>query len=108
MLERVDARTFDERILGADGPVLVDFTAAWCPPCRLLEPILDDLAERHPALPVLRLDVDRDVAVAARYGVMAFPTLILFDRGEEAARLVGLRPLRRLEADLAAWLPAAV
>ena len=104
-VENVDDATFDERVRGAEGPVLVDFTAAWCPPCRRLEPILDELAERQPWLTVLRLDVDRNVTAATRHGVLAFPTMILFEDGNEATRLVGLRPLRQLEQELGSFAP---
>jgi thioredoxin 1 len=106
VIEQIDGASFDERVRGQQGPVLVDFTAAWCAPCRRLEPILDELAERQPSLTVLRLDVDRDVEVASRHGVLAFPTLVLFEDGQEEKRLIGLRSLRQLEGELADWLPA--
>jgi thioredoxin 1 len=97
--------TFAAEVLEAEGPVLVDFTAAWCPPCRVMEPILSDLArERAADLRVVRLDVDANQATAARYGVLSMPTFLLFRDGAPVLKLVGARPRRRLEADLATAL----
>ena len=105
-LEGVTGATFAERVLGAAGPVLVEFTAAWCPPCRALAPVLADLArEQAGRLAIVALDVDRDPEVAARYGVMSFPTLILFRDGQPVQQLIGARPkaalLRALAPSLA-------
>ena len=96
--------TFAAEVLETEGPVLVDFTAAWCPPCRVMEPILSDLAAERADLRVVRLDVDANQATAARYGVLSMPTFLLFRAGEPVLKLVGARPRRRLEADLAAAL----
>jgi thioredoxin 1 len=96
--------TFTAEVLEAEEPVLVDFTAAWCPPCRVMEPILADLAAERADLRVVSLDVDSNQATAARYGVLSMPTFLLFRGGEPVLKLVGARPRRRLEADLAAAL----
>ena len=93
--------TFDEVVAGSDRPVLVDFTAAWCPPCRAIAPVLDQIAvELADSLVVASLDVDHNLATANRYGVMAMPTLILFVAGEERLRLLGARGKGRLLAEL--------
>jgi thioredoxin len=96
--------TFTAEVLEAEEPVLVDFTAAWCPPCRVMEPILADLAAERADLRVVSLDVDANQATAARYGVLSMPTFLLFRGGEPVLKLVGARPRRRLEADLASAL----
>jgi thioredoxin 1 len=95
---------FTSEVLEAEGPVLVDFTAAWCPPCRVMEPILADLAAERADLRVVRVDVDDNQETAARYGVLSMPTFMLFRDGAPVLTLVGARPRRRLEADLAAAL----
>lgn len=97
--------TFDELVGSSDRPVLVDFTAAWCGPCRQLEPVLAAIAdEQADRLVVGSIDVDVHLASAQRYGVMSFPTLIVFQDGEEQRRLVGARGKGRLLEDLAPHL----
>lgn len=97
--------TFDERIAG-DTPVLVDYWAEWCAPCRAIHPILEEIAnEKSGSLEVVKLNVDEHPDIARRYGVMSIPTLMLFAKGEEKARLVGARAkeqlLREIEPHLA-------
>jgi thioredoxin 1 len=92
---------FAAEVLEAEQPVLVDFTAAWCPPCRVMKPVLAELAAERPDLRVVQLDVDEEQRTAAQYGVLSMPTFILFRNGSEVKRLVGARPKRRLEAELA-------
>jgi thioredoxin 1 len=95
---------FAAQVLEADVPVLVDFWAAWCPPCRVMHPILDELAGDRDDLRVVSIDVEANQATAARYGVLSMPTFLLFRDGEPVLRLVGSRPRRRLEEELSAVL----
>jgi thioredoxin 1 len=82
---------FDEQVLASPVPVLVDFTAAWCSPCRALEPIVDRIArEQQGAVRVARIDVDEAPATAARFGIRGMPTVVAFVGGRERARHVGL------------------
>jgi thioredoxin 1 len=92
---------FAAEVLESERPVLVDFTAAWCPPCRVMKPVLDELAAEREDLRIVQLDVDAQQRTAAEYGVLSMPTFILFRDGREVQRLVGARPRRRLEAELA-------
>jgi thioredoxin 1 len=92
---------FAAEVLESERPVLVDFTAAWCPPCRVMKPVLAELAAERDDLRVVQLDVDAEQRIAAEYGVLSMPTFILFRDGREVQRLVGARPRRRLEAELA-------
>ena len=92
---------FAAEVLESERPVLVDFTAAWCPPCRVMKPVLDELAAEREDLRIVQLDVDAEQRTAAEYGVLSMPTFILFRDGREVQRLVGARPRRRLEAELA-------
>lgn len=80
-------------VISGDKPVLVDFWAAWCMPCRMVSPILDEIAqERQGAVTVAKLNVDENPAVAAQYGVMSIPTIIRFEHGQEISRVVGALP----------------
>ena len=97
--------TFDEEIKGASTPVLVDFWAEWCGPCKVIAPILDEIAsEQAGKLTVAKLNVDNAPDVARRFGVMSIPTLILFNDGEPAKRVVGAKPKAALLDELAEYL----
>ena len=88
----VTAENFEEKVLRADKPVLVDFWAAWCTPCRMLAPLVSQIAEENAdRLYVGKADVDEQGALAARYGISSIPCLILFKNGQEAARTVGVQ-----------------
>ena len=97
--------TFDEEIRGADVPVLVDFWAEWCGPCKMVAPILDEIAgEQNGKLRIGKLNVDDNPGVAQRFEVMAIPTLILFKDGEVQKRLVGAKGKGQLLQELHEFL----
>ena len=104
-VREVTTATFDRQVAAGTGAILVEFTADWCPPCRVLAPILDEIArEQAGKLTILALNVDHDPAIANRFGVMSFPTLILFRDGQPLKQLVGARPKHSLLRELAAYL----
>ena len=108
-LRTVDETTFDELVLRADKPVLVDFWAEWCPPCHQIAPVLAQIgAERNEQLTVVKLNSDENPSVSSRYRVMALPTLMLFHRGEVIWSVVGARPKAKLLKELDDALLAAV
>jgi thioredoxin 1 len=92
--------TFTTEVLESETPVLVDFWAAWCPPCRVMHPILDELAAERDDIRIVSLDVDENQSIAARYGVLSMPTFMLFRGGEPVQTLIGSRPRKRLESEL--------
>jgi thioredoxin 1 len=93
--------TFDEQVLQAEEPTLVDFWAAWCGPCRMIEPIVEALADEYEGkLRVARLDVDTNRETPGRYGIRGIPTLILFKSGENVTTIVGYRPKEALVGEL--------
>ncbi len=98
--------TFESEVLGARGPVLVDFWAPWCQPCLKLAPVLTELAaEFGDRLRVVKLDVDENPDTTREYGVVSIPTLALFRDGALITTLVGARPKPALAAELAALVP---
>jgi thioredoxin 1 len=92
-----NSTNFEEVVLRADKPVLVDFNATWCPPCRALHPLLEELAEESDDYLIVAVDIDESPALAAQYEVSSIPCLIAFKSGEETDRRVGLQPKKRLE-----------
>jgi len=89
--------TFGTVVLEADLPILVDFWAVWCNPCKMIAPVLEEIADKYEGkLTVAKLDVDHNNASAMTYGVMSIPTLILFKGGEAVERLVGFMPKAKL------------
>jgi thioredoxin 1 len=96
--------SFQAEVLESELPVVVDFWAAWCGPCRVMSPILEEIAAERDDLRVVKVDTDANQAVAARYGVLSMPTFMVFRDGAPVGAIVGSRPKRRLLEDLAAFL----
>ncbi len=104
----VSDATFEQEVLKSDTPVLVDFWAPWCGPCRLVAPVLEEIAnEQGEKVKIAKLDVDANPLTAGRFGVRAIPTMILFKNGREAQRLVGYLPKEKLLQQIEAHIGAA-
>ncbi len=102
LIEDLTESTFDELISTAETPVLVDFWAEWCGPCKAIAPILEEIAdEQDGQLKIAKVDVDSNQQLALNHQVMSIPTLILFQDGQPTKRLVGAKSKRDLLADLA-------
>ena len=87
---------FETEVLKAAKPVLVDFNATWCPPCQALHPIIEKIANEHPEVKIVTVDIDDESALAEDYGVSTIPCLVFFRDGSEYDRRVGLQPEKRL------------
>jgi thioredoxin 1 len=97
--------TFDEEIAGATEPVLVDFWAEWCGPCKTIAPLLDEIAGEHAGkIRIAKLNVDDNPEIAQRFGVMSIPTMIVFRDGEPAKRMVGAKGKGQLLQELSEFL----
>ena len=92
--------SFQAEVLESERPVVVDFWAAWCGPCRVMSPILEEIAQERDDLRVVKVDTDANQRVAAEYGVLSMPTFMVFRDGAPVGQIVGARPKKRLLADL--------
>ena len=100
-LPDVTDNNFQAEVLESDTPVLVDFWAPWCGPCRIIAPSLEELNDELDNLRVVKLNVDENQQTAAQYEVMSIPTLIVFKNGQPAKTIIGAMPKKRLEQELA-------
>jgi thioredoxin 1 len=105
-LHDVTDDTFKSEVLEAEGPVLVDFWAPWCGPCRVVAPVLEEINAERDDLRIVKLNIDDNQQTAAAYGIMAIPTMLVFRNGQEAARIQGAMPKKRIEAQLEPVLAA--
>ena len=97
---------FQAEVIESDTPVLVDFWAPWCGPCRVVAPVLEEINAQREDLRVVKLNVDDNQQTAASFGIMAIPTMVLFRNGQEAKRIQGAMPKKRIEAELEPALAA--
>lgn len=105
MAKDITAAQFNAEVLTSSKPVLVDFWAEWCGPCRMVSPIVDQIGEEHGAkLDVVKLNVDNEPDIAVKYGITGIPALLVFKDGEVVKSIVGAKPKAALEADLAAFI----
>jgi len=96
---------FDQMVLQAEAPVLVDFWAPWCRPCLMIAPVLDELAEEYDGkLSIVRMDVDQNPKTATQYGIMSIPTLLIFKQGKPISHITGFRPKSELKRSVDAAL----
>ena len=102
---KVSDTTFDAEVLKAAGPVVVDFWAEWCGPCRMIAPALEEIATAMgDKVKIVKLNVDENPNTASKYGIMSIPTLMIFKNGAMASRQVGAAPKQKLEQ----WITASV
>ncbi|HTD09293.1 MAG TPA: thioredoxin [Solirubrobacteraceae bacterium] len=99
-LTQITDNNFDAEVLEAEGPVLVDFWAPWCGPCRVVAPVLEEIASERADLRIVKLDIDENPQTAARFQVLSIPTMILFKGGQPVKTVVGAYPKKKLEAEL--------
>jgi thioredoxin 1 len=100
-LTDVTDNNFQAEVIESETPVLVDFWAPWCGPCRVVAPVLEQIAEEHAELRIVKLNIDENQQTAAAFDVMSIPTMILFQGGQPVKKVIGAYPKKKLEAELA-------
>jgi thioredoxin 1 len=100
MATSVTEATFQDEVLASETPVIVDFWAEWCGPCHAVAPVLDRIVEEHEGVKLVKVNIDEEQGLAARYGVASIPTMILFKAGEPSAAAIGAQPKPMLEKAL--------
>jgi len=104
-MKELTDETFEQEVMNAEGPVVVDFWAPWCGPCHAVEPFLRQIEEAHSGqVKFAKLDVDQNLRTASRYDVLSIPTAILFEGGEPRETVIGARPRSYYEQAWANWL----
>jgi len=99
-IKEVTDTNFQAEVIESETPVLVDFWAPWCGPCRVVSPVLEEIDAERDNLRVVKMNVDDNQQVAMQYGIMALPTMVLFRNGQETVRIQGAYPKKRIEAQL--------
>ena len=99
--------TFDETVASSEVPILVDFWAEWCGPCKMIAPILGEIATEQPGIKIAKLNVDENPDIAMRFNVMSIPTLLIFNQGQVQKRLVGAKGKGQLLQELDEFLPTS-
>jgi thioredoxin 1 len=99
MISHVTDSTFNDEVLNSDMPVLVDFWATWCGPCKMLAPIIEELSQKLDGkIKVMKMDVDQNPVTSMSFQIASIPTVVLFDKGKSVNKLIGFRPLDQFEA----------
>lgn len=92
----ITEQNFNEEVLNSDKPVLIDFWASWCGPCRMIAPIIEQIADERSDIKVGKVNVDEEPALATKFGIMSIPTLVVINNGELTNKLVGVRPKEQI------------
>ena len=106
-IKHVTDGDFQAEVLENEHPVLVDFWAPWCGPCRVVAPVLEEIADERDNLRIVKVNIDENQQTAMNYQILAIPTMVLFRHGQEAKRIQGAMPKKRLEAELEPALAGA-